>query len=70
VKSQSRPRCAWGLRQDRRDVHLRRHHALVAGYGRSADWVLADRVALDISCVDTGRYPDPGSRGCRMTQCR
>jgi len=37
VKSQSRPRCAWGLRQDRRDVHFRRPHALAAGYERSAD---------------------------------
>ena len=27
VKSQSRPRCAWGLHQDRRDAHFRRHHA-------------------------------------------
>ena len=37
VKSQSRQRCAWGLHQDRRDVHFRRRHALAAGYERLAD---------------------------------
>ena len=37
VKSQSRQRCAWGLRQGHRDVHFRHCHALAAGYERSAD---------------------------------
>jgi hypothetical protein len=37
VVIQSRPRCALDLRQDRRDVHFRRPHALAAGYERLAD---------------------------------
>jgi len=66
--SQSLRRCALGLHRDRRDAHFRRHHAL-AGYGLWADFLLVDMAALDVSCVDSDRYPGPGSRGCRMKQC-
>jgi hypothetical protein len=69
ARSQSRLRCAWGLHLDRRDAHFRRHHAL-AGFEHSADLFLEDTAVQDAFCVDTGRYPGPGSRGYRMTQCR
>ena len=68
VKNQSRPHCAWGPHQDRRDVRFRLPHALAAGCERLADWALADGVALDISCVDTDRYPDPDRPDYYMIQ--
>ena len=69
ARSQSLRRCALGLHRDRHDAHFRRHHFL-AGYGLWADFLLVDTAALDVSCVDTDHYPDPGSRGCHMKQCR
>jgi hypothetical protein len=61
VMSQSRPRCALGLHQDRHDVHFRRHHAL-AGSERLEE-SLEDMAAWDTFCEDSDRCPGkPGYR--------